>query len=95
MIPNRDREMEDEQVFSLVTFLVQDHFWDDTLWLKMRIAYDATDRGYYLQPRVSYELRRGWSLILGMDIFGGKGDRTLFGQFDRNDQVFFKLRNDL
>lgn len=95
VIPHHDREMEDEQVYSMATFLVQDHFWEDTLWVKLRIGYDITDRGYYLQPRVSYDLRQGWSLIWGADIFGGKGDRTLFGQFDRNDQVFLKLRYDL
>jgi len=57
-------------------------------------AYSPTDEDYFLQPEVSYKLTDQLSAALGANIFGGQRDTTFFGQFERDDNAYVRVRFD-
>jgi len=62
--------------------------------LSVFAAYSPTDADYFLQPEVSYKLTDQLSVALGANIFGGQYDTTFFGQFERDDNAFLRVRFD-
>ncbi|MFQ5798215.1 MAG: hypothetical protein ACE5H0_05910 [Bacteroidota bacterium] len=54
--------------------------------------YSPNEEDYYLNPEVRYELGDGVWIAAGGIILGGKKDHTFFGQFEKNDNVYFVLR---
>jgi hypothetical protein len=62
--------------------------------LSVFAAYSPTDADYFLQAEASYKLTDQLSVALGANIFGGRRDTTFFGQFDRDDNAFFRVRFD-
>jgi hypothetical protein len=70
-------------------------FLDYQTWrLSAFAAYSPTDADYFLQPEASYKLTDQLSAAVGANIFGGKHDTTFFGQFECDDNVFFRVRFD-
>lgn len=54
--------------------------------------YSPNEDDYYINPDVRYELGDGVWIAAGGIIVGGKKDHTMFGQFEKNDNVYFVLR---
>ncbi|MBI4515999.1 MAG: hypothetical protein HY699_09325 [Deltaproteobacteria bacterium] len=57
-------------------------------------AYSPTDADYFLQPEASYKLTDRLSVAVGANVFGGQHDTTFFGQFERSDNAFSRVRFD-
>jgi hypothetical protein len=62
--------------------------------LSVFAAYSPTDADYFLQPEASYKLTDQLSVALGANIFGGQRHTTFFGQFERDDNVYARVRFD-
>ncbi len=70
-------------------------FLDYQAWrLSLFAAYSPTDRDYFLQPEVSRKLADNLTLSVGSNVFGGHKPWTFFGQFEKDDNVFFNVRFD-
>ena len=68
---------------------------DYQMWrLSVFAAYSPTDADYFLQPEASYKLTDQLSAAVGANIFGGQRDTTFFGQFEGDDNAFFRVRLD-
>jgi hypothetical protein len=56
--------------------------------------YSPSEQDYLIQPRALYRVSDHFTVGLGANLFGGNRNTTFFGQFDRNDNVYFTLRYD-
>jgi len=63
-----------------------------TLRLSFFGFYNPNDADYFLNPEVDHKITDALSLTVGSNLFGGKRATTLFGQLDRNDNVYIALR---
>lgn len=63
-----------------------------TVRLSFFTFYSPNEEDYYVNPEVQYQLGDGVWLAAGSIILGGKKDDTFFGQFEKNDNVYFVLR---
>jgi hypothetical protein len=54
--------------------------------------YSPSDMDFYLRPKVNYKINDRWITELGGNIFGGRRDYTLFGQFHNNSNVYLSIR---
>ncbi len=76
--------------YSLIGEINRDLFFD---WLKGTIQYTyiINDSSYYISPRVTYSYIDNWQFLLGANLFEGSSD-TIFGRYNRNDQLFFSVK---
>lgn len=54
--------------------------------------YSPSDMDFYLRPKVNYKINDRLITELGGNIFGGRKDYTLFGQFQNNSNVYLSIR---
>jgi hypothetical protein len=62
--------------------------------LSMMCFYSPADHDYLLQPQVTYKFSDDLAATIGANIFGGARNWTSFGQFEKNDNVYFSARFD-
>jgi hypothetical protein len=63
-----------------------------TLRFSLFIFYSPNEKDYYVNPEVKYDLGSGVWFAVGGIFLGGEKDHTFFGQFEKNDNVYFVLR---
>ncbi|HEB34498.1 MAG TPA: hypothetical protein ENI18_01445 [Candidatus Aminicenantes bacterium] len=63
-----------------------------TLRFSLFIFYSPNEKDYYVNPEVRYDLGSGVWFAAGGIFLGGEKDYTFFGQFEKNDNVYFILR---
>lgn len=68
---------------------------DQNLTLSLFTFYSPSDEDYHLRPKASYKFTDNVSLTIGGNIFDGNKDHTFFGQLDRNDNVYTRVRYSL
>ena len=54
--------------------------------------YSPSDMDFYLRPKVNYKINDRLITELGGNVFGGRKDYTLFGQFQNNSNVYLSIR---
>lgn len=54
--------------------------------------YSPNEKDYYMNPEIRYELGNGLWIAAGGILMGGAENHTLFGQFEKNDNIYFVLR---
>lgn len=64
---------------------------DDRLELEFRSTYQIERDGWFVLPRISYDLRDDIRLRIGYLVIGGSKN-SLIGQFKGNDEVIFQAR---
>ncbi len=64
----------------------------DKLNFSLFVFYSPTDNDSYLRPSVSYRIDDSWSVDVGANIFSGNKDHTFWGQFDKNDNIYGRVR---
>lgn len=70
-------------------------FLDYLAWrLSLFAAYSPTDQDYFLRPEVSRKLADNLTVSIGSNVFGGRKPWTFFGQFEKDDNVYFNVRLD-
>ena len=62
------------------------------LRLSLFTFYSPSDRDVYFRPKLHYKVNDAWSGEIGGNIFIGKQNRTFFGQFELNSNVYASLR---
>ena len=63
-----------------------------TLRLSFFTFYTPGDDDYFIKPSVSYDLGDGVWVETGATLVGGREEHTFFGQFEKNDNLYFLLR---
>ncbi len=54
--------------------------------------YSLDDKDFYLKPKVSYRQDDHWLYEVGANIFGGKNNYSQWGQFEKDSNVYARLR---
>lgn len=83
---------EQDELRQIVTFRVEKMALYNSLRLSLFTFYSPTDEDVYLRPMVSYKVTDEVEVSLGGNVFEGKSDQTQFGQFDKNDNLYTRIR---
>lgn len=76
----------------LITTRLNYRMQRDKINLSLFMFYSPTDNDSYLRPSILYRIDDSWSVDLGANIFSGNKDHTFWGQFDKNDNVYCRIR---
>ena len=91
IIFDHESDMYEDEVSSSFSIWLSTGFWEskvepEILWI---CGLNQTD--WMLRPKVKYNFRPAWQLIVGMDIFGGETD-GYFGRFHDKDRVYTEIK---
>ncbi len=75
---------------NMMTFLARGDYLNETLHLEFFAYMGLNHQDALLRPKITYDIADGVSILLGANLF--TGSEGLFGQFDQNDMVYFKLK---
>lgn len=72
------------------TLMLKGHFVNETVSPLLLTLYNFEDDSYLMRLMVDWNYADNFTISAGLDILGGKSS-SLFGQFDRNDNLYFKI----
>ena len=90
-IPDYTDGLDDEEYESLGTLRISRNFLRETLEVSNMAYYSFTERDFYDQIKVDYEISDGLHALAGVDLFGGNEDGD-FGQYEDNSQAWLKIK---
>lgn len=90
-ILDHEEAMEPAAYESSFTLRVWRKFFHDKLKVQFLGRYYVTDIDFYYKADLTYELEEDLELHTGVMWFGGD-EQDIFGQFDKNDQLFLDLK---
>lgn len=82
----------EERVRNYATLRLTKMLMYQTLRLSFFGIYSPSDEDYLLNPEAMYKLSDELSFTLGGNVFGGRKEFTMFGQLEKNDNVYTNLR---
>lgn len=82
-----------DEVANLGSLLLKGSFRNETILPMWLTLYHFSNDSYLSRLYVDWKYSDSFTITLGADILGGKAD-TIFGQFDKNDNLYLKLRYD-
>ena len=68
------------------------YFNYQTYQVSLFVWVSPNDEDYWVNPELRYTVSDEMWIAAGANVFGGSGDHTFFGQFNRNDNVYTTLR---
>lgn len=75
-----------------ITMRVTRFFKYQTVRLSLFGWVSPNEEDYYLNPELLYTVSDELWIATGGNVFGGTGNHTFFGQFERNDNLYMTLR---
>ncbi|MDA3837654.1 MAG: hypothetical protein PF574_01575 [Candidatus Delongbacteria bacterium] len=85
-----DDALVNDKTENMVTFLASDDYRHETLNLQVFLYYDFVESDALIRPKITYDLNDGFEVSVGANIF--TGTEGIFGQYDKNDMLFAKLK---
>lgn len=76
---------------SIGTFLIRGRFFNETILPMILTLYNIDNKSSLSRIMVDWNYSDSFIITLGVDILEGDSD-TIFGQFDRNDNVYLKVK---
>ena len=80
-----------EEIRTLLTSRWTKQYLSQTLTLSLFGFYSPSEEDAHLRISTEYKYSDELSLMIGASIFEGNQPHTLFGQFDRNDNLYMKI----
>ena len=90
-IPDYEPELYPDEFKNTATILVSRDFLRETLNLQLFVYYGLNDADALIRPKITYDFADGFEILLGANIFTGKGTGW-FGQYDLNDMIYTKVK---
>ena len=81
-----------DEMRQVLTFRITKFLLDQNLRISFFSYFSPTDVDTYIRPNISYKITDYWTADMGANIFIGKEPHTFFGQFARNNNIYFGLR---
>ena len=81
-----------DELRQLLTLRLEKFLSYQTIRLSLFTYWSPTDADGYVRGFVSYRMSDEIELVAGANLFAGKEDWTLFGQFDQDDNIYARLR---
>lgn len=82
-----------DEVANLGTLLLKGSFRNETIQPMWLTLYHFSNDSYLSRIMIDWKYSDSFTITFGTDILGRKAD-TIFGQFDKNDNLYLKLRYD-
>jgi hypothetical protein len=76
----------------IVTLRLTQQLLNQNLTLGLFNFYSPSDEDGYLRLNAHYKFTDSWQGEIGSNVFYGESERSFFGQFERNSNVFIALR---
>lgn len=76
---------------SIATFLIRGRFFNETVLPMILTLYNIDNKSSLSRIMVDWNYSDSFIITFGVDILEGDSD-TIFGQFDRSDNLYFKLK---
>jgi len=76
---------------SIGTFLIRGRFFNETILPMILTLYNIDNKSSLSRIMVDWNYSDSFIITFGIDILEGDSD-TIFGQFDRNDNVYLKVK---
>jgi len=89
-IPDYNDLIVSDETTTLGSFLLNGNFANQTIAPMWLTLYNFTNDSYLSRIMVNWKYSDSFTITTGFDILGGDSD-TIFGQFDRNDNIYLKL----
>jgi len=83
-------EITNNEFESTMTFLANKSFLRETLFLDLFAYVGLNNSDALIRPKLTYKISDGLEILAGANIF--IGDTGNFGQYDKNDMVFMKMK---
>ena len=81
-----------DQFKQLITLRVTKLFWFQTVEASCFVFYSPTDSDAHLRPRLAWQVNDQWKVTVGANVFFSRSDWTEFGQLEKNDNVYARVR---
>ncbi len=85
-----ENDIRNDEFSNTMTFLVMEDFLRETLRLEFFTYYGINNKDALLRPKIAYDFADGFEVQLGANIF--IGEEGNFGQYDKNDMIYLKLK---
>ncbi len=85
-----ENDIHNDEFSNTMTFLVMEDFLRETLRLEFFTYYGINNQDALLRPKITYDFADGFEVQLGANIF--IGEEGNFGQYDKNDMIYSKLK---
>ena len=82
----------EERIRNYATLRLTKMLMYQTLRLSFFGIYSPSDEDYLINPEAMYKLSDELSFTLGGNVFGGRKEFTMFGQLEKNDNMYANLR---
>ncbi|MCG5528372.1 MULTISPECIES: hypothetical protein [Halorhodospira] len=87
-----DDELLPEEYRQVVTTRLTYSMWRDNLTWSLFAFYSPDDADYYLRPSVRYRASDALTYSVGGNLFGGDNEHTFYGQFERDSNLYARVR---
>jgi hypothetical protein len=87
-----EEDIRNDEFSNTMTFLISEDFLREALRVEFFTYYGINNEDALLRPRIVYDIADGFEFQLGANIF--IGEEGNFGQYDKNDMMFIKLKYD-
>ncbi|MCB1744569.1 MAG: hypothetical protein KDK91_29650 [Gammaproteobacteria bacterium] len=91
--PEHDSQQVEKQFTSGVTFLANTGTFHPDVKPQVLLIHSLDEFDWLLQAKLAWQVDPAVKLTVGTDIFEGPR-RGIFGQYDKNDRVYYELRYD-
>lgn len=85
-----DPMIQNDEYDNMGTFLASRDFLNETLNLQLFVYYGFNNNDALIRPKLTYDLADGFELLFGANIF--TGTEGWFGQYDKNDMLYAKIK---
>lgn len=82
----------ESELYQLATVRLTQFLSHQTLRLSLFVFYSPSDDDYMLNPEVKYSFSDHVWAALGANVFGGRKTTSMFGQLERDDNLYVQLR---
>jgi len=83
---------EQDELRQIVTLRLEKMALYHALRLSLFTFYSPTDEDFYVRSMVSYKVTDEVEVAVGGNVFEGDNGQTQFGQFDKNDNIYTRIR---
>src|SRR3990172_1799372 len=87
--PYAAKPREDSYALSL---LVNTEYHMGRICPEVLVVYDAAATGWYIKPRLEFKYGDHWRPEIGGLVFAGDKNELPFGEFNNNDEIYFRLK---
>ncbi len=85
-----DQGIQNEEFENTMTFLAKKDFLREKLWVELFGYVGLNSSDALVRPKLTYSITDGFDIQAGANLFFGNEGR--FGQYDKNDMVYFKFK---